>query len=145
MEDIKSVAVTDLGYMDSDAVVTTDKKVAYATIIGTTIEWYDYFIYAAVAGLVFNQLFFAPAGPVMANLLVFASIGISFLFRPLGAFIAGHYGDKLGRRGMLVLTLVLMGGGNRIDWLVTDLCNYWYCSTDYSDSTTYYSRDFSRR
>ncbi len=87
-----------------------DKKVAYATMIGTTIEWYDYFVYAAVAGLVFNQLFFAPAGPVIANLLVFASIGISFLFRPLGAFIAGHYGDKIGRRAMLVLTLILMGG-----------------------------------
>lgn len=114
MEDIKSVAVTDLGYGDGHAVVTTDKKVAYATIIGTTIEWYDYFIYAAVAGLVFNQLFFAPAGPVMANLLVFASIGISFLFRPLGAFIAGHYGDKLGRRGMLVITLVLMGGATAL-------------------------------
>ena len=87
-----------------------DKKVAYATMIGTTIEWYDYFVYAAVAGLVFNQLFFAPAGPVIANLLVFASIGISFLFRPFGAFIAGHYGDKIGRRAMLVLTLILMGG-----------------------------------
>lgn len=114
MEDIKSVAVTDVGHGYSDAATTTDKKVAYATIIGTTIEWYDYFIYAAVAGLVFNQLFFAPAGPVMANLLVFASIGISFLFRPLGAFIAGHYGDKLGRRGMLVLTLVLMGGATAV-------------------------------
>lgn len=88
---------------------SADRKVAYATVIGTTIEWYDYFVYAAVAALVFNQLFFAPAGPVMANLLVFASVGISFLFRPLGAFIAGHYGDKLGRRLMLVLTLVMMG------------------------------------
>ena len=114
MEDIKSVVVTDIADGKSDATVSTDKKVAYATIVGTTIEWYDYFIYAAVAGLVFNQLFFAPAGPVMANLLVFASIGISFLFRPLGAFIAGHFGDKLGRRGMLVLTLVLMGGATAL-------------------------------
>ncbi|WP_164709207.1 MFS transporter [Acinetobacter sp. B51(2017)] len=89
---------------------STDRKVAYATIVGTTIEWYDYFVYAAVAGLVFNQLFFAPAGPLFATLLVFASVGISFLFRPLGAFIAGHYGDKIGRRAMLVLTLILMGG-----------------------------------
>ena len=92
------------------ASMRNDKKVAYATIIGTTIEWYDYFIYAAVAGLVFNQLFFAPSGAFAANLLVFASIGISFVFRPLGAFLAGHYGDRLGRRLMLVLTLVLMGG-----------------------------------
>ncbi|PVZ83462.1 MFS transporter [Serratia sp. S1B] len=88
----------------------TDRKVALATVIGTTVEWYDYFVYAAVAGLVFNQLFFAPAGPLVATLLVFASVGISFLFRPLGAFIAGHYGDKIGRRAMLVLTLIMMGG-----------------------------------
>ena len=96
--------------VDTEHDQAADKKVAYATMIGTTIEWYDYFVYAAVAGLVFNQIFFAPAGPVVANLLVFASIGISFLFRPLGAFIAGHYGDKIGRRAMLVLTLILMGG-----------------------------------
>ncbi len=114
MEDIKSVAVTDIAHGNSATTVTNEKKVAYATIVGTTIEWYDYFIYAAVAGLVFNQLFFAPAGPVMANLLVFASIGISFLFRPLGTFIAGHYGDKLGRRGMLVFTLILMGGATAL-------------------------------
>lgn len=106
MSNIRTSAVLDAAPSHS----STDRKVAYATIIGTTIEWYDYFIYAAVAGLVFNQLFFAPAGPVVATLLVFASIGISFLFRPLGAFIAGHYGDKLGRRAMLVLTLVMMGG-----------------------------------
>lgn len=107
MDQIKSVALTDVNAIPQQVHTQADKKVAYATIIGTTIEWYDYFIYAAVAGLVFNQLFFAPAGPVVANLLVFASIGISFLFRPLGAFIAGHYGDKLGRRAMLVITLNL--------------------------------------
>ena len=107
MEQLNSAAIAPVEYLhDTNA----DKKVAYATMIGTTIEWYDYFVYAAVAGLVFNQIFFAPAGPVIANLLVFASIGISFLFRPLGAFIAGHYGDKIGRRAMLVLTLILMGG-----------------------------------
>lgn len=108
MEKIEIVDAVHQNY--ADVISQSDKKVAYATIIGTTIEWYDYFIYAAVAGLVFNQVFFAPAGPFAANLLVFASIGISFVFRPLGAFIAGHYGDKLGRRLMLVLTLVLMGG-----------------------------------
>lgn len=108
MEKIEIVDAVHQNYADVKS--QSDRKVAYATIIGTTIEWYDYFIYAAVAGLVFNQVFFAPAGPFAANLLVFASIGISFVFRPLGAFIAGHYGDKLGRRLMLVLTLVLMGG-----------------------------------
>lgn len=108
------VEIIGQGHTDAKSQAAANRKVAYATVIGTTIEWYDYFIYAAVAGLVFNQLFFAPAGPMMANLLVFASIGISFLFRPLGAFIAGHYGDKLGRRFMLVLTLVLMGGATAL-------------------------------
>ncbi|UNK45086.1 MFS transporter [Arthrobacter sulfonylureivorans] len=85
------------------------RRVAFATIIGTTIEWYDFFIYATAAGLVFAHLFFEPAGESIGLLLAFASVGISFLFRPLGAFLAGHYGDKLGRRAMLVITLILMG------------------------------------
>ncbi|WP_431711300.1 MFS transporter [Glutamicibacter uratoxydans] len=87
----------------------SQRRVAFATIIGTTVEWYDFFIYATAAGLVFSQLFFEPAGSQLGLLISFASVGISFLFRPLGAFLAGHYGDKLGRRAMLVLTLSLMG------------------------------------
>ena len=85
------------------------RRVALATIIGTTIEWYDFFIYASAAGLIFNKLFFAPAGPAFATILAFASVGISFLFRPLGAFLAGHFGDRIGRRAMLVVTLIAMG------------------------------------
>ncbi len=87
----------------------SQRRIAFATIIGTTIEWYDFFIYATSAGLVFAQLFFQPAGEDIALLLSFATVGISFLFRPLGAFLAGHFGDVIGRRAMLVLTLVLMG------------------------------------
>lgn len=84
-------------------------RVVFATIIGTTVEWYDYFIYAAAAGLVFGQLFFAPAGEEFAQLIAFITVGISFLFRPLGAFLAGHLGDKYGRRQVLMFTLLLMG------------------------------------
>jgi len=80
-----------------------------ATVIGTSVEWYDYFVYATVAGLVFPHLFFADAGPTMAAVVSFFTVGISFLFRPLGAFIAGHMGDQIGRRPMLVLTLTMMG------------------------------------
>ncbi|EMY33024.1 MFS superfamily transporter [Arthrobacter crystallopoietes BAB-32] len=90
------------------------RRVAFATIVGTTVEWYDFFIYATAAGLVFAQLFFEPAGSQIGLLLSFASVGISFLFRPLGAFLAGHYGDKIGRRAMLVLTLLLMGGATTL-------------------------------
>jgi MFS family permease len=90
------------------------RRVAFATIVGTTVEWYDFFIYATAAGLVFAHLFFEPAGSQIGLLLSFASVGISFLFRPLGAFLAGHYGDKIGRRAMLVLTLLLMGGATTL-------------------------------
>lgn len=90
------------------------RRVAFATIVGTTIEWYDFFIYANAAGLVFAQLFFAPAGSQIGLLLSFASVGLSFLFRPLGAFLAGHYGDRLGRRAMLVITLILMGSATTL-------------------------------
>src|SRR5690606_29208699 len=84
------------------------RKVVVATIVGTTIEWYDFFIYAFAANLVFAPLFFEPAGPQVGMIISLLTIGLSFLFRPLGAFLAGHFGDKIGRRPMLVLTLLLM-------------------------------------
>ena len=93
---------------------TSQRRIAFATIIGTTIEWYDFFIYATSAGLVFAQLFFQPAGKEIGLLLSFATVGISFLFRPLGAFLAGHFGDVIGRRAMLVATLVLMGAATTL-------------------------------
>lgn len=85
------------------------RRVAAATVIGTTVEWYDFFLYATAAGLVFGRLFFEPAGPQFSTILSFATVGVSFLFRPLGAFLAGHFGDKIGRKAMLVVTLILMG------------------------------------
>ena len=90
------------------------RKVALATVIGTTIEWYDFFLYASAAALVFAQLFFEPAGAQIAILLSFGSVGVSFLFRPLGAFLAGHFGDKVGRKAMLVITLILMGASTTL-------------------------------
>lgn len=85
------------------------RRVAAATVIGTTVEWYDFFLYASAAGLVFGKLFFEPAGAEFATILSFATVGVSFLFRPLGAFLAGHFGDRIGRKAMLVVTLILMG------------------------------------
>jgi MFS family permease len=90
------------------------RRVAAATLVGTTVEWYDFFIYATIAALVFGDLFFAPAGAGFSQIITFASVGISFLFRPLGAFLAGHYGDKLGRKVILVVTLVMMGGATTL-------------------------------
>ncbi|GEK80160.1 MFS transporter [Agrococcus baldri] len=89
-------------------------KVLAAVVVGTTIEWYDFFIYAFMANLVFAQLFFEPAGPGVGQIIALVTIGISFLFRPLGAFLAGHFGDKVGRRPMLVITLLLMGASTTL-------------------------------
>ena len=85
------------------------RRVVSATIVGTTVEWYDFFIYGAAAALVFGDLFFAPAGTGLSTILAFLTVGVSFLFRPLGAFLAGHFGDRYGRRVVLMATLVLMG------------------------------------
>ncbi|WP_025779390.1 MFS transporter [Brevibacterium sp. VCM10] len=93
------------------------RKVAAGTLIGTTIEWYDFFIYAQAAGLIFADLYFKPLGAessALAQIVSWASLGISFLFRPLGAAVAGHLGDRLGRKTMLVLSLILMGGATAL-------------------------------
>ncbi|RII42711.1 MFS transporter [Galactobacter valiniphilus] len=93
------------------------RKVLAGTLVGTSIEWYDFFIYAQAAGLVLGPLFFAPVAkenPGLATIISFATIGISFLFRPLGAIVAGHLGDRLGRKKMLVLTLILMGASTAL-------------------------------
>lgn len=90
------------------------RRVVFATVAGTTIEWYDFFLYATAAGLVFTQVYFAPAGEAMAPVLAFLTVGISFLFRPLGAFLAGHFGDRYGRRVVLMVTLVLMGASTAL-------------------------------
>jgi MFS family permease len=96
----------------SSKITWDEKKVLTATLVGTTIEWYDFFVYAQAAGLAFVPLFFAPMtqnNPLLAQIISFATIGLSFLFRPLGAIVSGHMGDRFGRRGVLVMTLILMG------------------------------------
>ena len=90
------------------------RRVVAATTIGTAIEWYDYFLYAAVAGLVFNQLMFGPLEGGLATIISFLTVGLSFLFRPVGAFLAGHFADRLGRRVVLMVTLFAMGGATTL-------------------------------
>src|SRR6478736_2188454 len=96
--------------LNKSSVAAEHRRVAWATAIGTTIEWYDFFIYANAAALVFAQLYFSPLDGTAATLVAFATAGVSFVFRPLGAIWGGYLGDKLGRRAVLVLTLTLMGG-----------------------------------
>lgn len=85
------------------------KRVVTASLIGSIIEWYDYIVYGTMAALVFNQLFFPDFDPSVGTLLAFATFSVGFLARPLGGAIFGHFGDKLGRKSMLIITLVLMG------------------------------------
>ncbi|WP_165008533.1 MFS transporter [Neisseria yangbaofengii] len=85
-------------------------RVLLASLIGSSIEWFDYFLYGTVAALVFNQLFFPAEDPTVGTMLAFASFALSFFIRPFGGILFSHIGDKIGRKQTLVLTLSLMGG-----------------------------------
>lgn len=88
---------------------TSIRKVVVASFIGTTIEWYDYFIYGTAAALVFPQVFFPGFGDTTGTILSYTTFAVGFGARPLGGVIFGHYGDKIGRKAMLVTTLLIMG------------------------------------
>jgi metabolite-proton symporter len=86
------------------------KRIVAASLIGTTIEWYDFFLYGSAAALVFNKLFFPDSDPLVGTLLSFLTYAVGFAARPLGALVFGHYGDRIGRKKLLVLSLLMMGG-----------------------------------
>ena len=85
------------------------RKAVIAATVGTTIEWYDFFLYGTAAGLVFGKLYFPNSDPTTATLLAFSTYFVGFAARPVGAAIFGHYGDRIGRKATLIATLVLMG------------------------------------
>jgi MFS transporter, MHS family, shikimate and dehydroshikimate transport protein len=85
------------------------KSVIAASFIGTTIEWYDFFLYGTAAALVFDKLFFPEATPLVGTLLAFSTYAVGFAARPLGGIVFGHFGDRVGRKSMLVLSLLIMG------------------------------------
>src|SRR5687768_7639450 len=85
------------------------RTVAMASLIGTTIEWYDFFLYGTAAALVFNRLFFPTFDPLTGTLAAFGTYAVGFVARPVGGIILGHYGDEIGRKSMLILTLMIMG------------------------------------
>jgi metabolite-proton symporter len=84
-------------------------RVVLASLIGTSIEWYDFFLYGTAAALVFNRLFFPALDPLAGTMAAFATYAVGFFARPLGGAVFGHYGDRIGRKAMLVTTLVMMG------------------------------------
>ena len=87
------------------------RKVVLASAFGTIIEWYDFFIYGTAAALVFGKTFFPTEDPVVSTLAAFSVFAVGYLARPLGGIVFGHFGDRLGRRSMLVISIMLMGGG----------------------------------
>lgn len=89
-------------------------KVALASLIGSAIEWYDFFLYGTAAALIFNKLFFPTFDPMIGTLLSFATFALGFIARPFGGLVFGHYGDKIGRKTMLYLTLLIMGSATAI-------------------------------
>jgi MFS family permease len=93
----------------SDDKAALTRTIAAASAIGTTIEWYDFLIYGTAATLVLNKLFFPTQDPLVGQLISISTIGVGFFARPLGAVILSHFGDRLGRKSMLIVTLVSMG------------------------------------
>ena len=98
-----------------------------ASMMGTTIEWYDYFLYGTAAALIFNKIFFPAFDPLTGTLAAFATYSVGFFARPLGGVIFGHFGDKVGRKSMLLITLFLMGIPTILIGLIPsyDSIGYW--------------------
>jgi metabolite-proton symporter len=91
---------------DQDAAL---RRIVLASFIGTTIEWYDFFLYGTAAALVFNKLFFPTFDPLTGVMASFATYAVGFFARPLGGIVFGHYGDRVGRKSMLIISLMMMG------------------------------------
>ncbi len=88
----------------------SNRRILFASLVGTSVEFYDFYIYATAAALVFGPLFFPSSDPGMEMLLSYASLGTAFIARPVGAWVFGHYGDRIGRKSTLVASLMMMGG-----------------------------------
>ncbi|HYA96345.1 MAG TPA: MFS transporter, partial [Terriglobales bacterium] len=84
-------------------------KVAFASLVGTSIEWYDYFLYGTAAALFFPKLFFPKFDPLVGTLLAFGTYTVGFIARPIAGVVFGHFGDRIGRKQMLYITLLFMG------------------------------------
>ncbi|GAB4600985.1 MFS transporter [Mycobacterium avium subsp. hominissuis] len=88
--------------------------VVAASLLGTTVEWYDFFLYATAAGLVFNKVFFPNESSLVGTLLAFATFAVGFVMRPIGGLVFGHIGDRIGRKRSLALTMLIMGGATAL-------------------------------
>src|ERR1700756_3343005 len=103
------MVATDVGALSSREHGIQLRRAVIAATVGTAIEWYDFFLYSVVTGLVFAKLFFPKSDPLVGTLQAFAIYAVGFIARPIGAAIFGHYGDRIGRKAALIATLLLMG------------------------------------
>src|SRR5260370_9228420 len=87
------------------------RSILWSSVIGTAVEWYDFLIYGAATALVFTKIFFAAGDPALASIAAFGTYAVGFLARPLGAAIFGHFGDRVGRKAMLAISIIVMGLG----------------------------------
>ncbi|MGA9912965.1 MAG: MFS transporter [Paraburkholderia sp.] len=103
----------------------------WASMAGTTIEWYDFFLYGTAAALVFNKIFFPTLDPILGTLAAFATYGVGFVGRPMGGIIFGHFGDRIGRKSMLMVTLLMMGVPSMAIGLIPSYqsIGYWAAAT----------------
>ena len=88
---------------------TPIRRAVVASMVGNALEWYDFFLYGTAAALVFNHLFFPTVDPLAGTIAAFGTYALGFAARPIGGLIFGHFGDRIGRKAMLVVTLSLMG------------------------------------
>src|ERR1700712_580629 len=98
----------------SDSADRSRLRVILAASIGSALEWYDFFLYGTAAALVFGELFFPKSDPVVGTLLAFLAFGVGFVVRPLGGILFGIMGDRVGRKPVLVATLLMIGGGTTL-------------------------------
>ena len=105
------VAMTDVGTEPSES---TLRRVAVAALSASTLEWFDFYIYGTAAALVFNEVFFPEVDPTLGTLAAFATFGVGFMFRPVGGILFGHFGDRLGRKKLLVIAMVMMGAATAL-------------------------------
>src|SRR5579871_1428012 len=108
---IRCIQLGSASFMHSNAGVqegSSIRRVAFASFIGTAIDWYDFYLYGTTAALVFPKLFFPQLSPLAATLASFATFGVAFAARPVGGILFGHFGDRIGRKSTLVVTLMLM-------------------------------------
>ncbi|UXA14237.1 MHS family MFS transporter [Mycobacterium sp. SMC-8] len=108
------MTVTNAPAPDQRTVTPQARTALWASLVGTTIEWYDFFLYATAASLVFNQAFFPDQTTFVGTMLSFATFAVGFVVRPIGGFVFGHIGDRIGRKKTLALTMLLMGGATAL-------------------------------